>query len=450
MSSLAKTRPRRKTATNAIGKDERSIIRLRCIESGVNEPNHLLALQNALTVAKIVRFEYPQDWYDIPLCSLKLCCFDLFSFTQMSGMLIHVRPDAITSIINHLRLASQPRARTSNLPSTLLILLHVVKELATGRLQRMKENLQSLAPEMVQVLGDIYIDRVYRWKVFAREGGDDEGGALNDIEQSLLVIRVLRRLVIAGYEYPNRHTEVQELWKIIAAQTMDMHHILRESHSLNSNTKCLIEKHLVQIAKFHLEMATKHPRGYALLPESVNLARVYWQLVVQFGETFGSQSATTVSSIGTDGDADGEDTPFMERISLKGLLLIRACAKMVFSPAKTFKYQHAQDKEERVQSTELMKTDLLTGDFARETMETIVTRFFVFRSKDLRQWEEEPEEWEKREDSEGDSWEYSIRSCSEKLFLDLMINYRHLLVQPLLGVFDAVAGKFCYRVWLLR
>jgi hypothetical protein len=52
----------RKTATNAIKKDEKTLIRSRCLDAGINEPDHRLALQNALVVAKIVRFEYPNDW----------------------------------------------------------------------------------------------------------------------------------------------------------------------------------------------------------------------------------------------------------------------------------------------------------------------------------------------------------------------------------------------------
>ena len=52
----------RKTAQNAIGKDVKVIIRQRCLQSGLNEPDHRLALQNAIIVSKIVRFEYPHDW----------------------------------------------------------------------------------------------------------------------------------------------------------------------------------------------------------------------------------------------------------------------------------------------------------------------------------------------------------------------------------------------------
>ena len=188
-------------------------------------------------------------------------------------------------------------------------------------------------------------------------------------------------------------------------------------------------------------MVRAHPAGFALLPGSTDLARAYWGLIVQFGQTFGSQTPLPSEKIRSGGDADEEGTPVMEKLTLKGLLLLRACTKMVFNPQQTFKYQHAEDKEEKMQSTRLMKNDLLTEYFVTIAMETLVTRFFVFRARDLRDWEEEPEEWERREEGEGDVWEFSVRSCSEKLFLDLMINYKDLLIQPLLHVFQSVASK---------
>lgn len=54
----------RKTSQNAIANDEKAQIRSRCLAHGFTEPDHRLALHNALSVAKIFRFDYPQDWYD--------------------------------------------------------------------------------------------------------------------------------------------------------------------------------------------------------------------------------------------------------------------------------------------------------------------------------------------------------------------------------------------------
>ena len=52
----------------------------------------------------------------------------------------------------------------------------------------------------------------------------------------------------------------------------------------------------------------------------------------------------------------------------------------------------------------------------------------------------QPDEWEKTQEGGGSDWEFSVRSCSEKLFLDLMINYKDMLMQPLLDVFRNVAS----------
>lgn len=95
----------------------------------------------------------------------------------------------------------------------------------------------------------------------------------------------------------------------------------------------------------------------------------------------------------------------------------------------------------------MSSSQLLTESFAREVMEILVTRFFVFTPRDLREWEEEPDEWEKSQEAAGEDWELSIRTCSEKLFLDLMVHYKDLLVQPLLAVFHDVASTYtCYGV----
>lgn len=47
---------------SAISKDEKAQIKSRALEAGVEEPARPLALQNALMVAKILRFEFPHDW----------------------------------------------------------------------------------------------------------------------------------------------------------------------------------------------------------------------------------------------------------------------------------------------------------------------------------------------------------------------------------------------------
>ncbi|MCJ1418138.1 hypothetical protein MMC32_004483 [Xylographa parallela] len=401
----------RKTASNAISKEEKALIRSRCIDSGITEPDRRLALQNALVIAKITRFDFPHDWSDV-----------------------------ISSVTNHLRMASRPDSNPVHLSRTLLILLYIIKELSTARLQRSRASLQGASPEVFQVLGRVYVDKVHLWMRYLQDGAGDNALASQAVSESLHALRVLRRLTIAGFEFPNRHKEIQEFWVCSRLHLAEMLSLLRQhSRSLQPEIQFQIEKTLVQLSKLHLEMVKVHPAAFALLPDSPELAKAYWRLLCDFGQTFGSQSAVTPLKIGTDGDSEDKDIPYIEKVSLKGLLLIRACAKMVYSPSQTFRFQHAEDKAEKKQSIALMQTELLSETLIGEMMEILVTRFFVFRPRDLREWEEEPDEWERREEGEGDVWEFSIRSCAEKLFLDLVINNKDLLTKPLLNVFYTVA-----------
>ncbi|KAK2795615.1 hypothetical protein FQN50_009701 [Emmonsiellopsis sp. PD_5] len=400
----------RKTAPHAIKPEERLHIRSRALEAGAVEPDPKLALHNALMIAKIVRFEFPADW-----------------------------PDAITSVISLLRASFQPGCNPVQLPRTLLILLHIIKELSTGRLQRIKRSLYSVAPEIFHVLANIYVDKVRQWGSFLEVGGDDQGGALEAFEESLIALKTMRRLVIAGFEHPNRDTSVGEFWTLSLTHVGNFYSLLgQKSSELSPHVARLIEKHIIQLSKLHLEMAKTHPAAFALFPGCVDLAQSYWGLVVELGKSYGPSNINE-AKIGTDGDADDEETPFLEKIALKGLLILRTCIKMAFYPAHTFKYMHAQDKEEKSQSIELIKTQLLTQEFVVQVMELLITRFFVFRASDLRQWEEDPEEWEKHEEEITDAYDFSLRACSEKVFLDLLINFKELLIPKLLGVFYSYA-----------
>ncbi|KAI9659126.1 MAG: hypothetical protein M1821_002086 [Bathelium mastoideum] len=398
----------RKAATNAVSKEDKEAVRRRLLPTGINEADRKLALQNALVIAKITKFEFPNDW-----------------------------PDEITSIIELLRSSTFQGSSSLHLPRTLLILLQIVKELTSGRTPRIRATLQSLTGEIFRVVVPIYLAKIQNWLSFLRHGGDSEGDALQDIEHSLLALKVIRRLLIAGVEFPNREHDVQNFWKISQDQLGDLLPIvLQGSSSLAEGVTNLIEKHLIQLAKYHVEMAQTHPFAFIHMQHSLHLVRAYWNLSADYGKALASSTVKDVDSL-----VDEEpQNSIEERLCLQGLLIVRACLKLVFNPAPSIKYKQPQEKEERTQAAEIVKTQLLTAEFVKELMEVVVTRFFVTRTSDLREWEEDPEEWENRQEGEGDSFEFSVRPCAEKLFLDVAINFKDLLVPPLLNVFYSVAS----------
>lgn len=341
----------RKSAPNAIKADEKTQIRSQLLSGGIGEADPQLALQNALAISKVVRIDYPQEW-----------------------------PDALTSLIALLRSAND--ANQMHLRRGLLILLQIIKELATARLRRSQTSLQATTPEIVFLLSNIYTQKVGQWLSFLTGNGDDEGGAMDDMENSLLALKTLRRLLIAGYEYPNHDKDVQQLWEhsqLQFGQFLDL--ISREPAVIVSPAKDLVEKHMLQLSKLHVEMSTTHPAAFALLPHSLELVKAYWGLISKFGERYGSVQ----TSLGL-GDKESKD--FDERLSIQGLKLLRACLKMVFSPSHSFKYRTPEIKEEQNHALSLVKSELLTDDLVAQIASTIVTKFFVFRQADLEAWEE--------------------------------------------------------------
>ncbi|GAD98972.1 hypothetical protein ANI_1_536164 [Paecilomyces variotii No. 5] len=398
----------RKTATHALKKEEKEKLKTRALEAGIVEPAPLLALHNALAIAKIVRHEFPQDW-----------------------------PEAIPTLIGFLRAAVQPNANPLQLPRVLVILLQVIKELSTARLQRTRASLQSVAPEILAILGGIYLDKINIWAGLLEQGNVNDASLAEAIEQSLVSLKVLRRLLIAGFEHPNRDKDVRDFWVLTHSHFSKFYSWVAAGSSFPPEILKYVEKHLLQLSKLHVEMSNVHPAAFALLPDSITLVRSYWTLVVKLAETY---EATVLSAgeMGAGSSPDGEKT-LMEKVGLKALLLLRACLRMAFNPAQTFKYQQPQDKEEKKESIAFIKSQLFTEDIVVNIMELLVTKFFKFRQSDFQEWEEEPEEWEKREEEISSAWEFSIRSCSEKLFLDLVIHFKDLLIPRLLSVFYSFA-----------
>ncbi|EXJ95755.1 hypothetical protein A1O1_00879 [Capronia coronata CBS 617.96] len=389
----------RKTSSNAIDKHEKEQIRTKAIEAGDREPVPALALQNALMLAKIVRYEFPQDW-----------------------------PDVITVITQQLRVANQDPSAGLYTSNILTITLQIIKELASGRLQRTKKSLQQVSLELLEVLGTLYMNLVARAQL------DSAQPDLPSARNSHSALKTLRRLLVVGFESPHREQHVQQFWQLL--QTHQQLFWTAYNGNPPAEVQAMLLKHLLQLAKLYLDMARSHPASFVLLG-CMDILNHSWNIVSR-SDAKSALAGSFDWEVYRNGDAD-EESP-NEKLSLKALLLFRACMKMVFNPVQTFKYQTPQDKEDRKNAVDYVKNTVLTQDFVIRLMEILVTQYFVLRPSDLREWEQEPDEWERREEEIADAWEFSIRSCSEKLFLDLVINYKELLVPQLLQVFYQYAN----------
>ena len=389
---------------NAIKPDEKNIIRARLFEGTVGEAEDRLAEHNALVVAKVVRIDYPAEW-----------------------------PDALSQIIGLLR--SSRHGDQRHLYGSLQILLQVVKELGTARLRKSQTALQSVTPEIVHVLTEIYAERSELGIGFLSGGQGNEQEAYQSMSISLIALKILRRLVLVGYERPHGDETVQKFWAMSQNQFGQLLGFVSDSSSIPEHFQKVAGGHLLQFTKLHINMAESHAASFAVLPNTLSLVHAYWELVAKFAEVFATSGGIRQSS--GPGTAKAKiEGPLPEKLAVKGLLLLRACVRIAFQPVQTFKYRTQQTKSEQESAKTLIKTELLKPDLVVQIVNCIITYLFVFRKADLEAWDEDPEEWEKEQQSEGDAYEWQVRPCAERLFLDLLTNFKSLLTEPLMSYFQ--------------
>lgn len=400
--------------------DEKALIRSRLLQGTVGEDNRTLALHNALATAKVIRIDYPQDW-----------------------------PAALPDLVALLR--SVKDTNPAQLGGALLVLLRVIKELGSARLRRSQTALQHIAEELFYLLGEIYTANTTVWMGYlTAQNGNGNGADRSNVDyamvNSLTALKVLRHLVISGFEHPHRSKLVEEFWSLTQTQFDQFLSYVNNHSQGGSNDDDIVGKHLLKFTRLHIDMSEAHPASFAALPNSVALARAYWGLVANFAEVYTNSGGLRQNGSSGDGGGGGGgggegkssklEGPLSERLALRGLLLLKSCIQIVTQPLKTFKYRSAEAQQDQNDGVQRIKSELFTDEFLLQVVDTIVTKLFIFRKSDLEAWEEDPEDWETQESESGAAWEWQVRPCAERVFLSLLIHNKQLLAPPLLAYFE--------------
>lgn len=326
-----------------------------------------------------------------------------------------------------------------------MILLRVVKELGSARLLRSQSSLKSVSPELVYILAEIYHAKTSEWITFLTNGREDDDihgdAALLSMENSLDAMKISRRLLLVGYEQPHKDETVQQIWSLTQTQFAQFLGFVNTDSQKIARYTDFLGKHLMQFAKLHIEMADQQPASFVSLPNSLDLVRAYWGLTAKFAGGFAQSGGIRQEPSAADRSKAKTEGPLLERLALKGILLVRACGRMAFYPKQMIRYRSKELVREQQEAIKVIKTDLLKDDLVCEVANVIITHLFIFRKADLDAWEEDPQEWEQQEESQGNAWEWEVRPCAEKLFLDLLTHYKHLLLQPLLSYFSTAQNQ---------
>ncbi|XP_054664766.1 importin-11 isoform X2 [Grus americana] len=87
-----------------------------------------------------------------------------------------------------------------------------------------------------------------------------------------------------------------------------------------------------------------------------------------------------------------------------------------------------------------IKTAFFTYPTLMEICRRLVTHYFLLTKEELMMWEEDPEGFTV-EETGGDSWKYSLRPCTEVLFIDIFHEYNQTLTPVLLEMVHSLQGS---------
>uniref|UniRef100_A0A5F7ZPD3 Importin-11 n=1 Tax=Macaca mulatta TaxID=9544 RepID=A0A5F7ZPD3_MACMU len=130
----------------------------------------------------------------------------------------------------------------------------------------------------------------------------------------------------------------------------------------------------------------------------------------------------------------GEGVTF-ERFIVQCMNLIKMIVKnYAYKPSKNF-----EDSSPETLEAHKIKMAFFTYPTLTEICRRLVSHYFLLTEEELTMWEEDPEGFTV-EETGGDSWKYSLRPCTEVLFIDIFHEYNQTLTPVLLEMMQTLQG----------
>ncbi|XP_014671976.1 PREDICTED: importin-11-like [Priapulus caudatus] len=365
----------RKSAPNAIHEDEKDQLRQHLLTS-FNEPFPQVATQVSVLIAKIARLDCPRHWPAL-----------------VPTLLESVRRDDDSLV--------QQRA--------LLTLYHVTKTLASKRLGADRKLFQELTSGILTFIAHLWSHHLDRFLQLL--AGEDAAAAGEALEMSTLALKVLRKLLVYGVR--DFHTSDDAVCCVTAAferlpTLLECRRRLAERRG-GGGAAASCEKHVGLLMKLLIELQEQHPLSY--------------------GQLIGASLQCVVTYLFT----EAGDGLLYERFTVQCLNVMKAiitCSE--YRPAKVL----SETKNQLTLRAHKAKMDFFTADTLVEICRRLLSRYFPLTETDLALWRDDPEGF--AIDEGGEAWRFSLRPCTEVLFLALFREFKTTLTPVLLALVDAM------------
>uniref|UniRef100_A0A8C6JXT3 Importin-11 n=1 Tax=Melopsittacus undulatus TaxID=13146 RepID=A0A8C6JXT3_MELUD len=291
----------------------------------------------------------------------------------------------------------------------LLTLYHVTKTLASKRLAADRKLFYDLTSGIYSFACSLWNHHTDTFLQQICTG--NETGATNSLERTLLSLKVLRKLTVHGFVEPHWNAEVMGFLHAVFER---LKQFLECSRSIRAENLCRdrVEKTIILFTKVLLDFLDQHPFSFtSLIQRSLEFA---------------------VSYVFTEA---GEGIVF-EQFIVQCMNLIKMIVKnYAYKPSKNI-----EDSSPETLEAHKIKAAFFTYPTLMEICRRLVTHYFLLTKEELTMWEEDPEGFTV-EETGGDSWKYSLRPCTEVLFIDIFHEYNQTLAPVLLEMVHSLQGS---------
>ena len=370
--------------------EERSHLRARLL-SLVEEEDNQIAIQRAVVISKIARFDYPKAWPSL--------------FVELTAYLPSTQ--------------EMERLNTSRSTGALLVLHHVLKELSSKRLavdQRMFQAITSQLIEPVWARWTIDTTKLIAGlqECTAMGGGQESPAALLLLERWALEMKVLRRMLLFGY--PNDLLTLESVQAIVQAAPIFLHALvsLSDQHLLleENQLKALLDRAVIKLMKTLRELQEAYP----------------WSMF-QSGALLHLLGHCCQRLLGLNDHCHGNHKLInteMNRQMLQFIANVVTCASYKGSSSILNLKVGARLQLNTLQSlAQQVKPsfEAFWGNGLREALcMSLVQNIFPLTDSELEEWENCPENF--HHELTHMAWEESVRGCAEKTCLGLLESSR--------------------------
>ncbi|XP_053889017.1 importin-11 [Malaclemys terrapin pileata] len=312
-------------------------------------------------------------------------------------------PELIPTLLESVKVQDDLRQHRA-----LLTFYHVTKTLASKRLAADRKLFYDLASGIYSFACSLWNHHTdtFLQQIFT----GDEAATTNSLERTLLSLKVLRKLTVHGFVEPHRNVEVMGFLHAVFER---LKQFLDCSRSIGTENVCRdrLEKTVILFTKVLLDFLDQHPFSFTpLIQRSLEFA---------------------VSYVFTEA---GEGVAF-ERFIVQCMNFIKMIVKnYAYKPSKRF-----EDSSPETLEAHKIKTSFFTYPTLMEICRRLVSHYFLLTEEELTMWEEDPEGFTV-EETGGDSWKYSLRPCTEVLFIDIFHEYNQTLTPVLLEMVHSLQG----------